>query len=182
MVLAHRALLFFFLTTIETEKKLVVVRTPFQRLKATSCPSVGQWRGCGPPSQPEALGGLLDAIWSARSSVTMKNKTKSVRRKKTWCLRDPQTCGGRSHHRIPVIPRGRDVSTTPDVPSQPVRVLRPFSANEPRRLEKKKLPHSNRKKSMSVEFSYMVITYKRHSRIVVLSLIGTPAVSEARDQ
>ena len=160
MVLAHRSLLFF-LTTTETGKEVssAVSRCagPSQRLKkASSCPSVGQWRGCGPPPQSEAPGGLLDAIWSVRSSVTMTNKKTptpwhimaSVRRKKNmhtyWdhpCLRDPQTSGGRSHHRIPVIPRGRDVSTAPDA------VLRPFIVKEPCRLEKKSASKHQQKKT-----------------------------------
>ena len=90
------------------------------------------------------------------------------------CLQDPQTCASRSLHRIPVIPRGRDVSTAPDA------VSRPFSVKKPRRLGKRRFHTSTGKKlRMSFEFSDMLITCKTHSGLLVLRLIGTPpAVSE----
>ena len=148
-------------------------RTPFQRLKATSCPSVGQWRGCGPPSQPEAPGGLLDAIWSARSSVTMKNKTKSVRRKKKHGAFET-----RKHVEAAVITASQS-SLAEETSARPLMfpVSRyessvPSARTSHGRLEKKNASTQQQKKSMSVEFSDMVITYKRHSGIVVLRLIA----------
>ena len=41
------------------------------------------------------------------------------------CLREPQTCGGRSHHRTPVAPRGREVSRALDAPRRLVQVSPP---------------------------------------------------------